>query len=668
MSTPRDNIQTIAITGFSVIALLMISIAAIALYEMQRINERASDLATHSQQRIAAINAMRDAVSRRVASLRLIAANPDPFERDREQMRFIAQGGAFIVAREFFESLSTSGEERAVLARFKKVLGGLATNSIDTVQKILGSGDREQVTEALAHAIEERQRLLDSLDRLQTNENQRAKRLALKNQHDYQDSYKLFLLITAFAVGLAGLTTHAIVLRAAEHQRRLRRQASHDGLTDLLNRQGFETAVARALERSASIQAAILYLDLDQFKLINETAGHHAGDDLLRELATRMKKEIRATDIFARLGGDEFAVFLNHCPPDRVLKIANKLRRVVKRYQHDWDDHLFEVGVSIGAIAIHDNSSCVEQLLAAADKACYMAKERGRNQVYFVHENDAALEKRSDEMQRVNQINDALRNNRFILYHQPIVATRPNSEVSMIEVLVRMIGPDGEIIPPGLFLPAAERFDLMTDIDKWVVRHSLTWMHHNLKRTDPLEVSINICAKSASNKAFQRYVMHLISRFDINPASICFEITETMAMSDFAGARSMIDALGQLGVRFAIDDFGSGQASFEYLKKLDVHYLKIDGAFVRHMEKDQIDCEIVKSMNQIGQVMGKKTIAEFVENDNIRRMLQQLGVNYVQGYGIAEPRPLDEYGRIQHVDPPRVDNDSEMNDSVLTPA
>lgn len=667
METSRNHIKSVAIAGFSVIALLMVSIAGIALYEMQRINERASELATHAQQRSAAINGMRGAVSLRIASLRLISVQKDPFARDEEKMHFLRQGQLFILNRERFERLATSVEEQAILARFNDALRDIRPNSVETLETLLTATDTDKLGETLQRAIASRESLLNALQSMLDNERARAAKLAEHNQRDYQHSYYLFLLITAMALILAAFTTYSIVSRTAESHQRLRHHESHDTLTNLLNRQGFENALAEILLQPAPFQAALLYLDLDQFKLVNETAGHHAGDDLLRQIAQRIQKEIRTSDIFSRLGGDEFGVILNDCPPNRVRKIANKLRRTVKRYQHDWENQQFEVGVSIGVITINDGNTSVAQLLAEADTACHLAKEQGRNQVYFVNDDDPELEKRSGEMQWVNQIKDALRNNRFILYHQPIVAAQPNSEIPMIEVLVRMIGTDGEIIPPGAFLPAAERFDLMTEIDKWVVRNTLAWMDQNLKRSDSLEVSINICAKSASNQDFQRYIMHLISRFNINPSSVCFEITETMAMNDFAGARSMIGALGELGVRFAIDDFGSGMASFEYLKNLDVQYLKIDGSFVRDMENDQVDCEIVKSMNKIGQVMGKLTIAEFVENDAIRRMLQQLGVNFVQGYGIARPRPLQEYGHAR-VCLGDIDTDSELADNISLPA
>ncbi len=663
MKDSRDNIRPVAITGFSVIALLMLSIAGIALYEMAGISERAAETATHAQRRIAAIDAMRDAVSQRITSLRLIAASDDPFVRDQERMHFLVQGSTFIAARKRFEALSSNSNELRLLKRFREQLATLQTSSNETIDELLEAIDNGQASQVLEHAIDERQRLLGWLDGLQ-----RAELTSLSSHANDCGNYNLFLLITALALLLSAVTTHSVVTRASAHQRQQLHRDSHDELTNLLNRKGFEAAVAEVLRQEEPIQAAILYLDLDQFKLINETAGHHVGDELLRELAAHMKQEIRATDLFARLSGDEFAVLLNHCPPRRVKKIANKLRRAVKRYQHDWDDQQFEVGVSIGAIAVTDNSTSVEQLLAAADKACYLAKEQGRNQVYFADQNDAELEKRSDEMLWVNQINEALRSDRFVLYHQPIVATQPDSEIAMIEVLVRMVGTNGEVIPPNDFLPAAERFDLMTAIDKWVVRHTLAWMARNLKRSDPLEVSINICAKSASNQSFQKYVMMLISRLDVDPSSICFEITETMAMNDFAGARSMIEALGQLGVRFAIDDFGSGMASFAYLKHLDVDYLKIDGDFVRDIENDRVDHEIVKSMNQIGHVMGKKTIAEFVENDAIRALLQQLGVNFVQGYGIAKPRPLEDFGHVPMNRITPFEADSELLDEDPLPA
>ncbi len=446
---------------------------------------------------------------------------------------------------------------------------------------------------------------------------------------------------------------YVIVFRDVTEQRllteRLGYQATHDSLTGLLNRGEFEIMVQMALHgvRATKIPSCVFYIDLDQFKVVNDTCGHVAGDALLKRLAEGIPDILRESDIVARLGGDEFGILLENCRVDQAVELAETIRVYVKESRFSWDNKMFDVGASIGVVEITEDSESVSDILSAADIACYAAKDMGRNCVHVYQRTDSESGRRHSEIQLVSQIIHAIENNGLILYFQSIKPTA-NTGCQGIhgEVLVRMKGDDGKLIPPGLFLPAAERYDLMPSLDLWVIRNTLCWWSdYNLAAGADCSnglVSINISGNSLGNEDFCTQVEKMIHESDVPAGTICFEITETAAIANFSKAIKFIERLRSIGVLFALDDFGSGLSSFAYLKNLPVDFLKIDGAFVKDILVDPIDREIVKSIHQLAIVMGIKTIAEFVEDDPIHELLKEIGVDYVQGYGIAKPQPLED--------------------------
>jgi diguanylate cyclase (GGDEF)-like protein/PAS domain S-box-containing protein len=448
-----------------------------------------------------------------------------------------------------------------------------------------------------------------------------------------------------------------VVFRDVSHERKLSKQlswnASHDMLTGLINRREFEVQIANALHSAKEEDHvhALLYMDLDQFKIVNDTCGHSAGDLLLQLLAKMLQTQMRDSDILARLGGDELGVLLPHCPPDQALLIAEDLRQSIKNFRFVWDDHTFEVGVSIGVVEINHNSKSMTELLIAADQACYLAKERGRNRVHLYQESDQRLARRQGEMQWVSRLNDAFEHQYFRLFAQPIVGLSAQ-DGAHDEVLVRIQPSKGDLILPGAFIPAAERYDMMTAIDRWVIRAVCRHVQ-NLRESlpkeqayiedrhpSPAQYSVNLSGTSLSDEGLHDYIVEQFVEFDIAPEQICFEITETAVIANLIKAQSFMAGLKALGCRFSLDDFGSGLSSFAYLKALPVDFLKIDGIFIRGIADNAINRAMVKAINEVGHVMGISTVAEYVEDEVTLQVVRELGVDYAQGYAVGTLRPL----------------------------
>ncbi len=423
-------------------------------------------------------------------------------------------------------------------------------------------------------------------------------------------------------------------------------QATHDSLTGLVNRREFEKRLTHNL-RSASddhSEHALCYLDLDQFKVINDICGHIAGDELLRRLGKLLNDKVRKRDTLARLGGDEFGVLLEDCSLKQAERIAEDLQKTIRDFRFVWDEKVFTIGVSIGLVLIGRPDETVTSVLSMADAACYAAKDAGRNRIHVYHESDSELARRHGEMQLVSRINHALEENRFHLVYQPIVPiVNVGDKRQHFELLIRMQDETGGTISPNVFLAAAERYNLSVALDQWVISTAFAWLTDQAQHLDSIYLcSINLSGHSLGDKNFLEFVIGQLSEMAIPPEKICFEITETAAIANFDSAIHLIGTLRARGCRFALDDFGSGLSSFAYLKNLPVDFLKIDGMFVKDIVDDPIALAMVRSINEIGQVMGKQTIAEFVENDAILEKLREISIDYAQGFGVGRPRPLSE--------------------------
>jgi len=425
----------------------------------------------------------------------------------------------------------------------------------------------------------------------------------------------------------------------------LSHQATHDALTGLINRMEFDTRVERAIHSAshAEKQHAMFYMDLDQFKSVNDTCGHPAGDELLVQVTRLLNGCLRESDVLARLGGDEFGVLLLGCPLDKAEEIAEKLRKKVEDYRFRRDNMEFRIGASIGVVPILDNQTPLTELMKAVDSACYVAKEQGRNRVHVSKPDDLEIAQHHGQMQWMQRIQRAVEEDEFVLYAQPIVAVEGQLEQRQhVELLLRMVENRGDenerIIPPNAFLPAAERYHLMPLIDRWVLDKAL----RKLAGTDSTlgniaTCSINLSGQSLTDMKLYDYIIRLLKETGVDPRRICFEITESTVIANMEIAREFVKGLRKIGCQFALDDFGSGLSTFDYLKQLDVDYVKLDGSLVRDIATSRVSQAMVHAVNYVAHVMGMKSIAEYVESDEIMQALKKLSVDYAQGYAIGKP-------------------------------
>ena len=432
-----------------------------------------------------------------------------------------------------------------------------------------------------------------------------------------------------------------------ELTRQLNYYATYDDLTGLVNRREFEVRLQEMIEisKDSKITNVLCYLDLDQFKLINDTCGHMAGDELLRQLADVIYSCIRKDDTLARLGGDEFAILLGNCPLSYAEELVENVRQLIEKYRFTWEGSVNTVGVSIGLTPIDTEGDTVTDAMRRADAACYAAKELGRNRIHVFDLDDHEMAVRHGETRWVSRINAAMDEGRLELWSQDIARPSlfPDSlkNSKHFELLLRMKDKDGRIIPPGLFLPSAERYDLAPKIDRWVLMELVNWYRRSPEQCKIMEkCAVNLSGQTLGDENYLSLLLDYINNAEISPEKICFEITETAAIQNLSNAVQFITTLKEKGCSFSLDDFGSGLSSFAYLKNLPVDYIKIDGVFVKDIVSDPVDLAMVKAINDMAHAMDKQTIAEFVEDEEILEMLIDLGVDYVQGYGIARPTPL----------------------------
>lgn len=453
--------------------------------------------------------------------------------------------------------------------------------------------------------------------------------------------------ITPIRTGQGALLGVAIVFKDVTSQRNLTREllhsAEHDDLTGLVNRREFEKRLGHAIAASKSHGAhhALCYLDLDQFKAVNDSAGHSAGDELLRQIATLMLAQVRDRDTLARLGGDEFALLLPNCPMEKALEIAESLVAEVGGYRFVWEGRPFQIGVSIGVVAITGVADSVAELLTQADGACYNAKKLGRNRAHPCMREAGIKGRQQSEWIRASSLASALEQGRFLLYNQPVVPLLGGNEGPLQqELLVRLLGNEGEVVLPRIFIPTAERNGLMAAIDRWVIRTAFHRHHEIFAATPVHEIAINLSAKSIADASLSGFVRQQIVESGIAAERICFEIGETTVIQQFNQAKEFILAMKGEGCRISLDDFGAGLSSFAYLKKLPVDYLKIDGGFVQGMLQNPVDHALVESINKIGHTMAVRTIGKWAESDAIVERLTELGIDYAQVYAIRSPCSL----------------------------
>ncbi len=508
------------------------------------------------------------------------------------------------------------------------------SNHIDNILKLIDANTRERITNLgkncidTGKAIESKSNLI-LLDRF-------------NNEHPIELSITPSSSLNLESGGLV------LIFKDASETKRLTQeishQASHDSLTGLLNRQEFEYRLEGAISSAAThdVQHVLCYLDLNQFKIINAQAGHTAGDIVLKQAADHMKQHMRSIDVFARLGGDEFALLLVNTTVDQAKLIAQELINTIRNSTFKWRDQHFEIGISIGLITIDKNSQDPAHMLTRAELACFTAKDHGRNKLHIYRQEDDELTRRHTEMMRAAGVTGALQEDRFKIYCQPIVALSPQNKESLhYELLIRLTDPKGDLIMPASFIPAAERYGLMTSLDRWMISTAFHSYNDIFGKESGVQIAINLSGNSLNDDSLLDFIKDEIAKTEIEPSNVCFEITETAAISNLDQVSQLILELKRIGCRFALDDFGSGLSSFTYLKNLPVDYLKIDGSFVHDMIDDTIDHAMVEAINQVGHIMGIGTIAECAESEEVVEMLRELGVDYAQGFAMGSPVPIE---------------------------
>lgn len=431
----------------------------------------------------------------------------------------------------------------------------------------------------------------------------------------------------------------------------LQHLAVHDTITGLYNRYEFERRLSFALKYSstASSQSIMCYVDLDQFKIVNDTSGHVAGDELLKQVSLILQKSVGSKDIVARLGGDEFGILFVGNTMEEAQKKAKDILRAVKEYRFVWEGKIFVIGASMGMVPVVRDCCSLIDVISAADAACYQAKEEGRNCIHIATRDDKKLLERRGEMQWLPKLTAALEQEKFVLFVQPIVSLEHDSKsLSHYEVLIRLEDDDGKIIPPMAFIPAAERYGMMQRIDRWVIENVFKEYVKLQNHTKKLyRFSINLSGISLNDKGLGTFIEGLFKRYNISYQSICFEVTETTAVANLSVALKFINRMRNLGCKFSLDDFGSGLSSFSYLQNIPVDYLKIDGALVCDIDTNKVNRAMVKSINEVSHTMGMKTICEFVENKDVEDALKELNVDYAQGYYYAKPMRIQTLMKVE---------------------
>ena len=640
----KDNIRLLVTIGFMAVLTLMFSLATISLLQLQSINARMEKLVEVTNMKTAAANEMRDAIRLRADSLKTMRLIQDPLERDAEHQRFISYTGKYSIARERLFSRGMDERETALNHQLQQLTRASQPHIDDASNLLMSEAGEEETNIAMEQVFKLQGLKLGRLGELVQLEQQKTQEALTTSRRHYNSTRQLLFALTGFALLFSLLVARTVINHVSAKNRQLAYQASHDPLTGLINRHEFECRVERAIQ-NAKVQATthtLLYLDLDQFKIVNDTCGHAAGDELLQQLSQLLLGSVRHRDTLSRLGGDEFGMLFENCPLDKAVEIANSLLTSIQEFNFTWGESSFTLGISIGVVPIDHSTSDIASAMSAADSACYIAKEAGRNQLQIAHMGDRRLQQRHGEMQWASRLTRALEKDQFTLYFQPIIPCANKSRhYTYLEILLRLIDDDGTVIAPGAFLYAAEKYNMVSSIDRWVIEHSMAWLAETEKSDGrPITISINISGQTIGSPDMLKFIIDKMEETGAPAGQIIFEVTETAAIANITSATSFMLTLRGCGFRFSLDDFGSGLSSFTYLKKLPVDFLKIDGAFVRDILSDPVDYAMVRSINELGQLLGKETIAEFVETTGLADELERMGVNYVQGYAFAKPRPL----------------------------
>ena len=642
----QDPIKVLIALGFGSLLTLMCVLAYISLSQMDNTIERMSGLVNDNAAKSRAVNEMRDYVRLRGSTLDRMYISDDPFEREQLRLKMSEYGQAYRDALADFLSFKLNSRELKEISLIRQITSDARQDNIDAAEMLVTKQDPGMVKAYFENASIARDRVIGALDTLVSLEHQNANTSLEYSVSFHKQTQTMIFIIAAIAFFVGVLISMLVIRETSRKNSAIRYQANHDALTKLVNRSAFELRLSHALQfsRENDIEHALCYLDLDQFKIINDTCGHKAGDELLKQITHVILNHVRDRDTLGRLGGDEFGLLLESCSVEKALEICEGIITVVKKHDFYWNERCYHVGVSIGVVPVRPTTENVAKILSEADMACYAAKDMGRSQVH-VHETEGRhVKKMQQELSWVADIRSTIEANRFMLHAQPIVPCDNEQATMMYEVLLRIRDDEGNVVSPGQYLPAAERFSLMREVDMWVTREAIRFVSERYQ--DPsnqdIRLFINLSANSICDSEFCAHIRKMLELYPVPHHSLCFEVTETAAIKNIEQAIEVINELKQSHVKFALDDFGSGMSSLAYLKNLPVDYLKIDGSIVQNIDNDKVNRAMVAAVNEIGRVMDLKTIAEFVENSVVFDHIKSLNIDYAQGHFIAQPCPLED--------------------------
>lgn len=641
----RDRTKVMISIGFTAVFVLMLLTAYLSVTTLSRVNSGMADLIHNNDQKTSLTYQMRDVIRLRSAEVRAIVQTNNPEERERIFDKLLQSTITYNNARTQLVELGANARENEVLSKIASA-NELASEAYEKAGNEIYSVIRnDDALKSTLNNVQLRELvLLNHLNGLVELEKELATEALAENQQRYKRTRRWLIasVFVAFIVSL--LISGAVITRVTAANKRIQHLANHDDLTGLKNRRSFVSALTQTLDKTqrSNRTHGLLYLDFDRFKIVNDSCGHHAGDQLLIQLSGILQNRLDSNDLFTRVGGDEFVIIAERASVDELVNFAEELRISVQNFNFEYNAESFKVSVSIGVLPLTGKESDVEAVLQDVDSACYVAKQLGRNRVHLANDNDTEVVQYKIDIAAIQSIRHALDENQLSLYYQPVHRIlESGTEMAHCEILLRIIDENGDLFSPAVFIPIAEKYNLMPEIDRWVVKNVLAWIaEHQIDREIP-RLLINLSGLSFIDADFLDFVVEQLETNDIDPSQIAFEITETAAVNNVSQANTFINRLRGIGCGFALDDFGTGFSTFAYVKSLPLDYLKIDGSLVKDICTDSVDREMVRAINTIGHTVGAKTIAEFVENDDIVEVLRSIGVDYAQGFGLQRPGPLD---------------------------
>jgi diguanylate cyclase (GGDEF)-like protein len=608
----------------------------------------AQQVETTSLKAAAAIE-MRDTMRQLGDSMETVHLEDDMSKRDEEYQHFIHHAARYLASRDSLVNQGIDTAEEGILGRLASLSGSLHTLNDSTVRRLTDGRQKPGMAPVLAGIGVHHDQVLEQLDKLVSMEQGRAQQARVTLLNHYRKVRQLLYLLVGIVLALSMAVAWRHIQQLPLNRRSGNHQVSSDILTGLLNRREFEMRAARSIcnVHSQSATHTLLHLDIDRFKAVTDSYGQHGGDELLRQLVQLLLTSVRKRDMLGRLGADEFALLLENCPVEKSIEIARALLTAILAFHFTWGNNTFTLDVSLGLVPIDHSTGDLASAMKAAHAACCSARKSGYDRIRIAYPGNRRQHKRFIQIQWKSRLTTALEEDRFTLLCQQIIpCASTRRQGRKIEILLRLIDDDGTIIAPGAFLPAAEKHALMMKIDRWVIRQSLTWLAQ-IPAADRTSVMacINLSAQSINDPSLHKYIAGLVLETAVSPRQVCFEIAETVVVANITAATGFMLTLRNHGFRFSLDDVGSGPSSFAYLRKLPVDYLKIDGGYIRDILSDPVDRAMVRSICELGQLLGKETIAEFMETQNLFEELKKLGIHYVQGHACAPLQTLDEFVR-----------------------